>query len=210
MFLIFCQTSYPKNYYERDWSKFHQENVIVDYFDKDRADLLQIDQQNVNYSMDSFLNNMNSILDGHAPLKKVKYKLKFKTKSWITSALKKLISIKNNLLKKFIAAKDPQRKGRYHKEYKEYRKMLSTILKQSKTSYCNHHFQTNRSSIKNTWKGIYLKRILNIKNISADMPKSLTVDGTPTSIANKAKRNISFHISIFQVFLKIDLIFPFL
>ena len=154
---------------------------------------------------------MNSILDAHAPLKKVnKYKLKFKTKPWITSDLKKLISIKNNLLKKFIAAKDPERKGRYHKEYKEYRKMLSTILKQSKTSYCNHHFQTNRSSIKNTWKGIYLKRILNIKNISADMPKSLTVDGTPTSIANKAKRNISFHISIFQVFLKIDLIFPFL
>ena len=107
--------------------------------------------------MDSFLNNMNSILDGHAPLKKVnKYKLKFKTKP--------------------------------------------TILKQSKTNYCNHHFETNWNSIKNTWKGIHLKRILNIKNISADMPKSLTVDGTPTSIANRAKGNISFHISIFQVF----------
>ena len=42
------------NYYERDW-----------------ADLLQIDQQNVNLSMDSFLNNMNSILDVNVPLKKV-------------------------------------------------------------------------------------------------------------------------------------------
>ena len=36
------------NYYERDWSKFKQENFILDYFDKDWADLLQIDQQNVN------------------------------------------------------------------------------------------------------------------------------------------------------------------
>ena len=51
------------------------------YFDKDWADLLHIVQQNVNLSMDSFLNNINSILDVHAPLKKVnKYKLKFKTK----------------------------------------------------------------------------------------------------------------------------------
>ena len=42
------------NFYERDWSKFKQENFILDYFDKDWADLLQIDQQNVNLSMDIF------------------------------------------------------------------------------------------------------------------------------------------------------------
>ena len=59
------------NYYERDWSKFKHENFIFDYFDKDWADLLQIDQQNGNLSMDSFLNNINSILDVHAPLKKL-------------------------------------------------------------------------------------------------------------------------------------------
>ena len=66
------------NFYERHWSKFKQENFILDYFDKDWIDLLQIDQQNVNLSMDSFLNNTKSILNTHAPLKKVnKYKLKF-------------------------------------------------------------------------------------------------------------------------------------
>ena len=36
------------NYYERGWSKCKQENFILDYFDKDWADLLQIDQKNVN------------------------------------------------------------------------------------------------------------------------------------------------------------------
>ena len=56
---------------------------------------------------------MDSILDTHTLLKKVnKYKLKFKTKPWITPALQKSISIKNNLLKKFITAKDPQMKER--------------------------------------------------------------------------------------------------
>ena len=46
--------------------------------------------------MDSYLSNRLN-----APLKKkVKYKLKFKTKSWITPVLQKSISTKSNLLKK--------------------------------------------------------------------------------------------------------------
>ena len=204
------------NYYERDWSKFKQENFILDYFDKDWADLLQIDQQNVNLSMDIFLNKMDSILNTHAPLKKVnKYKLKFKTKPWITPALQKSISIKNNLLKKFITVKDPQIKERYHKENKDYRNLLSTILKQSKTNYFNHYFESNWNSIKNTWKGI--KSIITIKDFSADIPKSLSVDGATisnplaisnifnnyfSSIAGKTKLNISFSQEHFSNFLK--------
>ena len=102
--------------------------------------------------------------------------------------------------------------------------MLSTTLKQSKANYYNHYFETNWNGIKNTWKG--LKSILNIKNISADIPKSLTVDGTtisnPMAISNifnnyfffqlliKQSLIFHFHINIFQIFLKIDLIFPFL
>ena len=64
-------TSPKSNFYERDWSEFKQENFILDYFDKNWTDLLQIDQQNVNLSMNSFLNNMNSILNTYAPLKKL-------------------------------------------------------------------------------------------------------------------------------------------
>ena len=46
---------------------------------------------------------MNSILDEHAPLKLVnKYKLKFKSKPWITPVIQKSIIVKNNLLKRFI------------------------------------------------------------------------------------------------------------
>ena len=165
--------------------------------------------------MDSFLNNMNSVLYAHAPLKKLnKYKLKFKTKPWTTSALQKSVSIKSNLLKKFITARVPQVKERYHKEYKDYRNQLSTILKQSKTNYYNHYFEFNWSSIKNTCKS--LKYLLNIKNISADIPKSITVDSTTifnpmaisnifnyfSLIANKTKLNISFSHKHFSDFLK--------
>ena len=89
--------------------------------------------------MDSFLNNIDSILDVHTSLKKlININLKFKKKPWINPMLQKSITIKNNLLKKFITAKDPQVKERYHKEYKDYRNMLSIIFKQSKTNYYNH------------------------------------------------------------------------
>ena len=144
--------------------------------------------------MDIFLNKMDSILDTHAPLKKVnKYKLKFKTKPWITPALQKSISIKNKLLKKFITVKDPQIE-RYHKENKDYRKLLSTILKESETNYFNHYFESNWNSIKNTRKGI--KSIISIKDFSADIPKSLSVDGAtisnPLAISNKYFQQLFF------------------
>ena len=73
-----CQKS---NIYERHWSNFIQTDFVLDYFDKDWSNLLQLDQQDVNLSIESFLNNVNSILDEHAPLKRInKYKLKFKSK----------------------------------------------------------------------------------------------------------------------------------
>ena len=44
----------------------------------------------MNLSISSFLDNMNSILDEHASLKRVnKYKSKFKSKFWITPAIQK-------------------------------------------------------------------------------------------------------------------------
>ena len=69
--------------------------------------------------------------------------------------------------------------------------MLSTSLKQSKTNYYNHYFETNWNSIKN----LFLKSILNIKNISAEIPKTVTVDGTtissPMEISNIFKNYFS-------------------
>ena len=88
---ILSNPSYNRsNIFERDWSKFNKENFILDYFEKNWSDVLQLDQQNVDLSIESFLNNMNSILDSNALFKRVnKYKLRFKTKTWITPALHK-------------------------------------------------------------------------------------------------------------------------
>ena len=73
--------SNKSNILEKDLSKFNKDNFILDYFDKNSSEILQLDQHNVNLSMDSYLDHINAILDIHAPFKKVnKYKLRFKLK----------------------------------------------------------------------------------------------------------------------------------
>ena len=110
---ILSNPSYNRsNIFERDWSKFDKENFILGYSEKNWSDILQLDQQNVNLSIESFLiYNMNSVLDSNAPFKRVnKYKLRFKTKPWINPALQKSISVKKSLLNKFIESKEPSKR----------------------------------------------------------------------------------------------------
>ena len=57
--------------YERDWSNFDQENLILDYFSIDWNETLKIEEQNINYSTEIFLNEINDLLDNFAPFKKI-------------------------------------------------------------------------------------------------------------------------------------------
>ena len=87
------------NIYERDRRKFDRENFILDYFSADWEVLLKIDELNADNSTKIYLDKINMLLDTYAPLKKInKYKLKFKSKPWITLSLQKSISVKNFIL----------------------------------------------------------------------------------------------------------------
>ena len=64
----------------------------------------------MNFLRETCLSKINSLFDIHAPLKKTsKYKLKFKTKPWITPGLQKSVAFKNKLLKNSFASKNPIR-----------------------------------------------------------------------------------------------------
>ena len=73
------------NIYEKDWSKFHWENFILDYFSVEWEDLMKIDELTADNSTKIYLDKISMLLGTYAPLRKVnKYKLKFKSKPWIT------------------------------------------------------------------------------------------------------------------------------
>ena len=97
----------------------YEEIIILDYFDIDWSNLLNLNEKNIDLSTNNFLNAMNSLLNKYARFKKIsKYKLKFKRKPWITFGIQKSISVKNKPLKKFINKKDPPIKVKCHEKYK--------------------------------------------------------------------------------------------
>ena len=82
-----------------------------------------------------------------------KYKLKFKPKPWITTALEKSISIKNKILKNYVKKKDTSQNYELHND-KIYRNRISTLTKRSEQKYYTKHFESNLNKIENTWNGI--------------------------------------------------------
>ena len=159
----------------------------MDCFDKDWSNILNLKRGNVNVSMENFVDNMNDLLDKHAPFRKIsKYKLKFKTKPWITAALQKSISIKNALFKRYMKLKTPVKKNEVHQQYKYYIKLLSTLMKKSKQNYYEQFFKNNLNNLKNIWKGI--RSLIAIKHSSVSNIHMLTHKGVivtdPLHIAN--------------------------
>ena len=58
---------------------------------------MKIDDLNADNSTKIYLDKIDMLLETYAPLKRInKYKLKFKSKSWITLDLKKSISVKTD------------------------------------------------------------------------------------------------------------------
>ena len=132
------------NIFERDWSKFDQEKCILDFFSVDWEDFLETDKLNADNSTRMYLDKINMLLDTYVPLKRInRYKMKFKSKPWITLGLQKSISVKNKLLKNFINKKDPILKEECHTNYKKYINLLSTLMKKSKQAYYDRYFEKN-------------------------------------------------------------------
>ena len=167
------------NIYERDWSKFDQENFILDYFSVDSEDLLKINELNADNSTKIYFDKISILLDTFAPLKKInKYKLKFKSKPWITPGLQKSIFVENKLLTNLINKKDPILKEEFHNNYKKYRNLLSTLMKKSKQAYYDIYFEKKWNNIKNTWKGI--KSLISLKTKASSVPSVLSRENGDT------------------------------
>ena len=121
------------NYFERDWSNLNQENFILDYFSVNWKNIINLQKNDVNHSLQSFFDSVNDLLKIYAPYKKIqKYKLEFKEKPWITSGLQKSISIKNSIFKKYINKEEPHIKEELHQKFKNYRNIIASVMKKSK------------------------------------------------------------------------------
>ena len=148
---------------------------------------MQIDKGNSNLSFHNYIVEVEKMISNHAPLRKAKKRdLKFQSKPWITSGLQKSITIKNKLFDKFIKSTNPISKEKLHNDYKSYRNMISTLLKQSKKNYYGKYFKDNMNNMKNTWKGI--RSINSLQKTTNGSPKRISLEEhtvtDPHTIAN--------------------------
>ena len=59
------------NIFEKSWENLNQAKFVMDYFDKDWSNILNLKHDNVNVSMENFVNNMYDLHDKHAPFQKI-------------------------------------------------------------------------------------------------------------------------------------------
>ena len=160
----------------------------------DLKSTINIESQDPNICFNKFESKINTLIEKYMPLKKLSRKeIKQKFKPWITKDIRKAIITREKLYKKFIRAKDQERKLNIHKQYKELRNNIVSIIRKSKSQYFKQFFTKNASNAKNTWDGI--KSIINFNNSSKSELSSLMVDNKistdPKIIANTFNKYFS-------------------
>ena len=86
-------------------------------------------------------------------------------------------------------------KKNLHLQYKNYRNLLSTLLKGSKQTYFSFYFKDNIKDIKKTWKGI--KSVISMKSKNSDIPSSIRNNGS--TLQNL--QLLQIHLMIFSILL---------
>jgi hypothetical protein len=96
-------------------------------------------------------------MDKHIPVKQLsKRELKIQSKSWISTAIRKSMKVKNEFYKKYLKTKSPY----YHSKFKFYRNKLNHLPRISKRNYYRDYFNKTTNNGKLIWKGI--KQIIQV------------------------------------------------
>ena len=140
---------------------------------------MQIDKGNPNLSFHNYIEEVEKMISNHAPLRKTrKRELKFQSKAWITSGLQKAMVIKNKPFGKFIKSTNSIIQKKLQNDYKSYRNMISTLLKQNLLQNLKkllRKYFDNINNMKNTRKGI--RSMISLQKTTNDSPKIINLEG---------------------------------
>ena len=144
------------NTHFQNWSKFDQENFILDYLNINWDDEFRkpgpIDP---NTCFDIFNSKIQNLVSKHVPTGKLtKRQLKTRQKPWITSAIVKSISKRDFYFRKFSKASNTKTKTEFHHLFKRYRNMIVTLCRQSKKNYYTNYFNQYSNNMRKIWEGV--------------------------------------------------------
>ena len=114
------------NILKRDKKKFNPEHFQNDLLQNGQLILELINIDNSELAYNHFLDKYKTLLDKHAPFKKLsKKQQKSREKPWITQGIQKSISKKRSLFKKFKNDKFKNKGSDTYKQYKTYNQRFS-------------------------------------------------------------------------------------
>ena len=134
--------------------------------------MLKTNLNDVNFSFEQFLLELNNLHDTHALFKYSKRNDKKRNKPWITNGIANAIRKKNNLYNKLCRAKDSERKE-LHKLYKAYKNHVTNLSRRSKESYFKNLFEENKKNTYKIWHEI--KVLININTQTKYAPICLQI-----------------------------------
>ena len=148
----------------------------------------------VDKSFETFFSTIKSIIDRHAPLKKIFLtERKLKLKPWLTKGILTSVNSKNKTYRKYCRTKDQNRKHELHTLFKQYRNSLHNIIKVSKANHFHQYFTTNKINLLKVWEGI--KEIIHTKPKNKQRMNYLRLNGTLCTEQKKIANSLKVRLS---------------
>ena len=105
--------------YHQDFQKINEKRLENDLHNTSWDGALELHSEDIDKSFETSFSTTKSIIDRHAPLKKMSLKEhKLKIKTWLTKGILTSVSNKNKTYRKYYRAKDQNRKHELHTLFK--------------------------------------------------------------------------------------------
>ena len=150
---------------ERNFKNFNENEFSECIRNIDWDEILLLNNNDPNLSLEKLYNTVNFILDEMAPyrtLSKKEYKLK--SKPWITKEIQFLMWERDNIFHQYCKEKDEQKRQIIYYKFKVKRNNLTSIKRNSKIEHYKNYFSLNSKKSAAIWKGI--RSLVKIKQTS--------------------------------------------
>ena len=166
--------SSSKSKYSRDWRNFNKQRFAYELSKYNWNDVTSPDL-GTNVSSENFFNNINTLLDEMAPIKRLTKKEKgLMERPWITSGILASMKSRDFAYSEFIREKDPSVKATKFDLYKTKRNLVTKLIRVSKKDYYTKYFTEHTTNLKKTWSGI--RELINVNKKSETKISKLIVE----------------------------------
>ena len=171
-----------------DWSKFDITKFKNEFMSLNWDEIISIEQNDPDFSFERFHKKVLELVDNNVPKRRLtKKQLKRQHKPWITKEIRKTISVRDVLFRKFVKEINPVLRDNLFCQYKACRNQVVSTIRHSKKQYYNNFFKENIRNHKKIWEGINeltnLKSKNNSTNISIKIGDRIVSD--PKTVANE-------------------------